>query len=451
MTPRRTVKTVIKRAGKEAPFDAKRIAIAIYKAAASIGGRDKELARTLADEVIEVLESDPRVGPPAVEDIQDLVERVLIMRGHVQTAKAYILYRHRREQVRKGEIGRQTSGQIETIPWKLLWRTLAWNADHDCDSIEGLNRWVKGGNIAELMRGADAEYDRQIEGGAEDVLSRAGEIKLLIVAGPSSSGKTTTTYKLEQHLKKQGLSLVTLNLDNYFRDLELHPKDEYGDYDYETPEALDLPLINEHLAKLVAGEEILMPKYDFQTGKQILNQYPIKVQENQIILIDTLHGLSDALTASVDDDRKYKVYIETFCQVRPTHGRFVRWTDVRLMRRMVRDANFRNHDPALTLGHWHYVRSSETKHIIPYLHTVDLTFNGSLAYELPVLKRHVWPYFPRLVEEYKKQPERQDANIRAARVVELLQGIEAISEEDEAKIAGDSLLREFVGGSTIKY
>lgn len=451
MTPRTTIRTVIKRTGQEVPFVPKRIATAIYKAAASVGGRDKELAARLADEVVEILESDTRVAPPTVEDIQDLVERVLILRGHAKTAKAYILYRHRRDQVRKGEMGRQVGGQVETIPWKLLWRTLAWNADHDCDNIEGLNRWVKSGSIEKLMQAADKEYDKQITWGAEDVLSRIDDVKLLIVAGPSSSGKTTTTYKMEQRLKKEGLSLVALNLDNYFRDLELHPKDEYGDYDYETPEALDLPLINEHLARLLDGEEILMPKYDFQTGKQILNQVPIKVEKDQIILIDTLHGLSDVLTESVPDDRKYKVYIETFCQLRPHNGRFVRWTDVRLLRRMVRDANFRNHDPALTLGHWHYVRSSETKHIIPYLHTVDLVFNGSLPYELPVLKRHVWDYFPRLVEEYKKQPERQDANIRAARVAELLEQVETISEADEAKIAGDSLLREFVGGSTIKY
>lgn len=443
---------ILKRNGDLAKFEPKCIATAIFKAAASIGGRDKELGNRLADEAVGMLQASfPAGGVPTVEEVQDLVERVLIDNGHARTAKAYIVYRHRRDLVRKGELGLQSGGEIETIPWKLLWRTLAWNADHECDSIEGLNKWVRSGRIGELMEASDQAYSHQLNVAAEEVMKHDGNVRVIIVAGPSSSGKTTTTYKVEQQLKKQGLELVALNLDNYFRDLELHPKDEYGDYDYETPEALDLPLINEHLAALIDGQEIMMPKYDFHTGKQMLNQTPLKIRDNQIMLLDTLHGLFGGLTQAVPDELKFRIYIETFCQLRPQHGRFVRWTDVRLLRRMVRDANFRNHDPALTLGHWHYVRRAELKHIIPYLHTVDMVVNGSLPYELPTLKRHVWPYFARLVKEYDAQPERQDAIIRAHRVFDLLEQVEELSEADEAKIAGDSLLREFVGGSTIKY
>jgi len=446
------IRHVVKRNGDLTEFDPERIATAIYKAAASVGGRDKELAHRLGEEAVRRLSNNtPPGGTPTVEDVQDLVERMLIEKGHARTAKAYIVYRHRRDLVRKGEIGMQKGGVVETIPWKLLWRTLAWNADHDCDNVAGLNHWVRGGRIGELMHDADREYSGQLDLAAEEVLNKEGDIRLIIIAGPSSSGKTTTTYKLEQALRATGMKLVALNLDNYFRDLELHPKDEYGDYDYETPEALDLPLINEHLARLIAGEEVMMPRYDFHTGKQILDQTPLRIEKNEIMLLDTLHGLFSGLTRSVPDDMKFKLYIETFCQLRPSHGRFVRWTDVRLLRRMVRDSKFRNHDPALTLGHWHYVRRAELKHIIPYLHTVDLTVNGSLPYELPALKRHVWPYFGDLVEQYGKQPERQDAIIRANRVYELLEKIDELSEEDEAKIAGDSLIREFIGGSTIKY
>ena len=453
MTANRSrIKFIVKRNGEQTNFDPERIATAIYKAAASVGGKDKELAHALSDKVTTILEQTANsYSPPTVEEVQDVVERVLVENGHTRTAKAYIVYRHRRDQVRKGELGRQQGGAVETIPWKLLWRTLAWNADHDCDSFEGLNNWVRGGNLPELMTAADYAYGRQLTLAAEDIAATRRYVRIIIIAGPSSSGKTTTTYKLAQELEKEGLELVALNLDNYFRDLELHPKDEYGDYDYETPEALDLPLINEHLKQLIEGKEVMMPRYDFQTGKQILAQTPLKIERNQVMLLDTLHGLFDGLTASVSDDLKFKIYIETFCQLRPKHSRFVRWTDVRLLRRMVRDANFRNHDPALTLGHWHYVRRSELKHIIPYLHTVDLTVNGSIPYELPTLKRHVWPYFARLVEQYDKQPERQDAVIRAHRVYELLEQIEMISQEDEKKIAGESLLREFIGGSTIKY
>lgn len=446
------IREVIKRNGKLAPLDVQRISTAIYKAAASLGGKDKQLADQLARDVLVRLNSNfPEGSTPTVEEIQDLVERVLILHGHVRTAKAYILYRHRREQVRKGEIGHRVGEGVETIPWKLLWRTLAWNADHDCETLEGLNRWVTSGRLPELMREADAEYEKQLDWAAEEVLSHRDRIRVVIVAGPSSSGKTTTTYKLEQRLRKAGLELVAMNLDNYFRPLETHPRDEYGDYDYETPEALDLPLINEHLAKLVAGESVSMPVYDFHTGLQHLDQTPLQVGKNQVILIDTLHGLSEDLTRTVPSENKFKIYIETFCQVRTRSKAFVRWTDVRLLRRMVRDSNFRNHNPSLTLGHWHYVRRSEMKHIIPYLHTVDLTINGSLCYELPLLKRHVWPYFEELVEGYRAQPERQDAIIRSQRILKLLEEVEAISPEDEAKIAEDSLVREFIGGSSIKY
>ncbi len=445
------IRTVVKRNGETAPFDPERIGIAIYKAASSIGGKDKELAKELAREVVEQLNGNfPGGGSPTVEDVQDQVERTLILNGHALTAKAYILYRQHRKQVRKGEIGRQVSGKVETIPWKLLWKTLAWNAHNDCDSFDGLNRWIRSGRFGELVQGAEGEYNQQLDFAAQEVLHREG-VRMVIVAGPSSSGKTTTTYKLAQRLKKAGMELVAINLDNYFRDLDLHPKDEYGDHDYETPEAMDLALINEHFEKLLKGEEVRMPVYDFHTGKQHLNQTPMRLADNQILLVDTLHGLYDDLSARVEAAAKFKLYIETFSQVRTPDGGFFRWTDVRLLRRMVRDANFRNHDPRLTLGHWHYVRRSEMKHIIPYLHTVDFTVNGSLSYELPVLKRQVWGYFKGLADYYQEHPERQDAIIRSQRVLHHLDALEAVGEEDEAAIPGDSLMREFIGGSTIRY
>jgi uridine kinase len=443
---------VIKRDGSVVPYDIQRIATAIYKAAASLGGKDQELSARLAHEVEERLwDSTPQGSSASVEEIQDLVERVLVLRGHVQTAKAYILYRHRREQVRRGEIGQRIRGQVETVPWKLLWRTLAWNAAHDCETTGGLGRWVERGELSQLIRQADAEYEKQLEWAAEEILDQRDRVRVVIVAGPSSSGKTTTTHKIASRLQAQGLELVAMNLDNYFRDLVLHPRDEFGDYDYETPEALDLALINRHLRQLLDGEAIRMPVYDFHTGKQALDQIPLALNPNQVILIDTLHGLSDDLTRTVPAEAKFKVYIETFSQLRMANQEFVRWTDVRLLRRMVRDASFRNHDPALTLGHWHYVRRAELKHIIPYLHTVDLTINGSVPYELAVLKRRVQPYLQSVVDGYRDQPARGDAFIRGQRVAAMLEEIPVASEEDETAIASDGLMREFIGGSTIRY
>lgn len=443
------IEQVIKRTGAVVPFDPVRIEVAIYKAAASLGGRDRALANRLAAKVVEQLERSGSLIP-TVEEVQDAVERVLIHEGHAATAKAYILYRFQRHQMRKGELGIRQDGRMETIPWKLIWKTLVWNQDHDCDTLEGLGRWVRTNRIGELYRECDQEYERQLDDAAQEMLGRTGT-RLLIVAGPSSSGKTTTTTKLAQRLEAAGARLVTINLDNYFRDLALHPRDEHGDYDYETPEAMDLPLINRHFERLVKGERVMMPVYDFHQGRQFLDQVPLQLGANDILLVDTLHGLYGPLTQAVDDAVKFKVYVETFSQVRPAGESFVKWTDLRLMRRMVRDARFRNHSPKLTLGHWHYVRRGEMKHIIPYLPTVDFVVNGSLAYELPVLKRHVWPCLDDILRHYREAGVREDAVTRGERIRALLEQVEAVSEEQEALIGPESLMREFIGGSRLKY
>jgi len=445
------VTKILKRDGSEVPYRRDRIATAIGKAAVSVGIKDEALPLALADRVDDLLHnSHPTGSTPTVEEIQDLVEQVLVESGHALVSKAYILYRYRRNQMRRGDLGVQEDGRSQTIPWRLLWSTLAWNSDHDCDNFDRLNSWVGCGRFGELVAAGDRQYERQLDWAAEDIFEKQG-VRLVFVAGPSSSGKTTTTTKIGERLKSRGLELITMNLDNYYRDLNSHPKDEYGDYDYETPEALDLDLINEHLEALIAGEEILMPRYDFQTGRQIRNQTPMRLEENQLLLLDSLHGLHGDLSAGLPDEIKYKLYIETFCQVRPRGGRFVRWTDVRLLRRMVRDKNFRNHSPELTLGHWHYVRRSEMRQIVPFLGSVDFVINGSLPYELPLLKRHVWEYLPALLSHYEAHPERQDAIIRGRRLFEVLEQVKTATDDDESKVPGDSLLREFIGGSTLKY
>jgi len=445
------VTKILKRDGSEVAYRRERIATAVGKAAAAVGVRTEGLAEALAEQVDDLLQnSHPTGSTPTVEEIQDLVEQVLVENGHATIAKAYILYRYRRSQIRRGDLGVLEGGRRQTIPWRLLWSTLAWNSDHDCDNFDRLNSWVGCGRFGELAAAGDQHYERQLDWAAEDIFEKQG-VRLVFVAGPSSSGKTTTTTKIGERLKTRGLELITMNLDNYYRDLETHPKDEYGDYDYETPEALDLDLINEHLESLIAGDEILMPRYDFQGGRQLRNQTPMRLESNQLLLLDSLHGLHGDLSAGIPDALKFKIYIETFCQVRPRAGRYVRWTDVRLLRRMVRDKNFRNHSPELTLGHWHYVRRSEMKQIVPFLGTVDFVVNGSLPYELPLLKKHVWDYFPDLVRHYEAHPERQDAIIRGRRLLEVLEQIKPATDDDESKVPGDSLLREFIGGSTLEY
>jgi uridine kinase len=246
-----------------------------------------------------------------------------------------------------------------------------------------------------------------------------------------------------------GLSLVPLMIDNYFFDLELHPKDEFGDYDFETPQALDLELINDHLVRLVSGEEVKVPFYDFKTSKRHDEQTPMQIGPQEIILIDSLHGLYPAMTEGIADDLKFKLYLEPLLQMKGPDGRYIRWTDLRLMRRMLRDATHRAYDPQRTLEHWHYVRKSEMRNIIPYITTTDYIVNSGLPYELPLMCARLFDDFARWAELYRDDPLRVDAFERAERVHALLEAVTPV--EDDSPVPPDSLLREFIGGSSYEY
>jgi uridine kinase len=374
-----------------------------------------------------------------------VVEKVLIENGHAKTAKAYIVYREnrRRQREHRGKAGDKRS----RLPYRLMYENLLWNIEHGCGNVDDLNQRIKDGGFPQLIMDADRSYTEGVHRAAEAIASQEGT-KLIIVAGPSSSGKTTTTAKLSARLKELGIETVLLNLDHYFFDLEVHPKDEHGDYDFETPEALDIPLINKHLKSLVEGETVKIPYYDFVTGKRRLDATDVRIGGNQVILIDTLHGLYEPLTQSVDDELKYKVYIETVYILKDRDQNFLRWTDIRLLRRMVRDHAQRGYDPRQTIGHWHYVRRSELKHIIPFINDADFVLNGALPYELPFHKKYSFRYFPEFISEWAGNPKRRDAFIRAERIHNLLSQIEPY--DDESAIPEDSLLREFIGGSIYK-
>lgn len=436
---------VVKRTGAVVPFNKLRITNAIYRAAVAVGGRDRSIAEKLADQVVALLEETlPPDHIPTVEEIQDVVEKVLIENGHARTAKAYILYRNERMRERQ-ERARRSTLPSANIPWRKIWEVLDWSVTHDLHTVERLNARIERGEFAQIVHETDRAYTEDITTAAEIVRERRGEVRLVIIAGPSSSGKTTTTAKLSHLLRQMGLKLVPLTVDNYFFDLELHPRDEFGDYDFETPQALDLDLINEHLQRLIAGEEVRIPFYDFKTGTRRNDQTPMRVGAEDLILIDSLHGLYPQMTAGIDDRLKFKLYIEPLLQMKGPDGRYVRWTDLRLMRRMLRDAAHRAYDPQRTLEHWHYVRSSEMRHIIPQHATADYIVNSGLPYELPVMRPRLLQHFERWVELYRDDPLRQDAFTRAERVCRLLQAV--IPVEDDSPIPPDSLLREFIGGS----
>ncbi len=442
-------KSVVKRDGSVVAFTPHRITNAIYRAAVAVGGRDKETSEKLTEKVIHTLEEEIPAGEtPHVEQIQDTVEKVLIEEGHARVAKAYILYRAERARLREQRAERKAEPS-SNIPWSKLWRVLDWAVDHNFHTVEALNERIRKGQLSEIVGASEAFYQEDVENAAHLIAERKGELRMVIIAGPSSSGKTTTTIKVGERLARHDMKLVTLNVDNYFFDLSMHPKDEFGDYDFETPQALDLELINEHLSRMFEGEEVMIPFYDFKTGTRHLDQTPMKLAPNEVILIDSLHGLFPDMTKDISPEMKFRLYIEPLLQLKDPDGRYVRWTDMRLIRRMLRDASHRAYDPTQTLLHWHYVRASELRNIIPYVNTADYVVNSAMPYEMPMYKAKLFNEFVKWTETYQDDPLRADAYERASRVYKLMQSLEPI--ENDSIVPENSVIREFIGGSIYEY
>ncbi len=443
------IKNIIKRSGAVVPFNPARIQNAIYRAAVSVGGRDKVKSESLAEKVVQFLEMECGDGhTPSIEEIQDAVEKTLIKNGHSKVAKAYILYREDSNR-RRREKYKNASKPSEFIPWPKIWRVLDWAVAHNLHSVDALNQRINNGEFPDIVNESEAAYEDNLQTAAEMIIDRVDNVKMVMISGPSSSGKTTTTIKIEQRLKKKKLKFVALNVDHYFFDLEEHPKDEFGDYDFETPQALDLELINEHLVNLSNGNEVAIPFYDFKTGTRTLNHTKMQLKENEILLIDCLHGLYPDMSKDILDEKKFKLYLEPLLQMKNNEGSYVQWTDLRLIRRMLRDSAHRSYDPTQTLEHWHYVRASELRNIIPYNSTADYIINSGMPYELPLYSAKMLELFAEWEEKYKGDPLREDAYTRASRLHALLKSI--IPVEDDSPVPCDSVLREFIGGSSLKY
>jgi uridine kinase len=322
---------------------------------------------------------------------------------------------------------------------------LDWAVDHNLNHVFGLNRRIANGEMRKIVMESEVAYWQDIEQIAELILARKDIVKVVIVAGPSSSGKTTTTKILTEKLRRSGYSLKELGLDNYFYDLEMHPKDEFGDYDFETPQAMDLEMINDHVNRMMAGEEVSIPYYNFKTGTRTLNQTPMRFEPNELILIDSLFGLYPEMLDGVEDTAKTKVYIEPLLQMKTSRGKYIRWTDIRLMRRMLRDSLHRAYDYERTLTHWHYVRSSERRNIIPYQKFADYIISSAMPYELAIYTPKLINHFREWVDKYDGDPLREDAFSRAKRV---LSGLEEITPcTDDSIVPEYSVIREFIGGS----
>lgn len=462
-------------------FDETRIWRAILIAAESMGGfhqdylpgiNDKifdaygaedKIAGFLAEAVIVCLNANPHHlianFPPTIETIQDEVLHALRSYGFQNTADAYACYRWGRHWLREGAIT-PDKFVANGFPRVQMEQNLTWNRDRGCDTVAGLNEIVKSGKIKPLVEESLAVYEKSLDEAAAKVLKRlnAGDkIRMMWVSGPSSSGKTTTTVKLTERLQKHGLRFVMLNLDDYFWSLVEHPTDWINDRNYETPEALDIQLLNSHLQALLDGETIEKPVYSFKEGRRLFSK-PVKLEKDQILLLDCLHGLYPPITEGIDASAQFRVFIETqnmLFEGDAKSNRLTKFTDVRLIRRMLRDAHHRNHSPLLTILHWHYVRAGELFSIIPLRGLADHTINGGFPFDLPALR----PFFigndgllPK-PEEFSSYAGFLDAKIRYERVKNLLESIAGLEKSQVTNydiIPGDAVVREFVGGGTIK-
>ncbi len=337
----------------------------------------------------------------------------------------------------------------EIYEMEIVTRARGWNRARDVGTIEGINRRMAFGGFLDVIRDADRAYESAIWKIAGEILGRRDTIRMVIVAGPSSSGKTTTTLKLRDALRAMGEDPLILPLDNYFWDLEDHPQDEHGDYNFESPRALDIETINRDLTELLAGRETLAPVYNFKTGRREKEGVKLALAPGQLLLVEGLHGLHGPMTEGIDEEARFRVYIEAICQLQDKDYNFVPWTDIRLLRRMVRDNLHRNYTPERTLGHWHYVRQEEKKYIVPFIAEAEAVVNGYLPYELPVYKKYLYEKLKKAVAGYSRKQGKEDAHRRGRRCLGYLEEIDEL--EDDSVIPPASLVREFIGGGIYEY
>jgi uridine kinase len=311
------------------------------------------------------------------------------------------------------------------------------------EDMGSLNRAVRGGSVQELILVAEALHEQRVANIAGDICERhkSSSVRLVLIAGPSSSGKTTFSKRLAIQLLAHGLRPFTLELDNYFVDRPLTPRHADGSYDFEALEAVNLELFNAHLSALVKGEAVTLPKFDFVNGKSLSGRQA-QLMDKQILIIEGIHGLNPRLVYSVPRENVYRVYISPLTALNiDTHNR-VPTTDVRLLRRMVRDKQHRGRDATATLDGWASVRNGEKRNIFPYQENADAIFNSALAYELAALRPLAEPL---LLQVEPGTP----AHIEANRLLSFLGWVQPLTAAQVALIPDTSLLREFVGASIL--
>lgn len=312
-----------------------------------------------------------------------------------------------------------------------------WLQLMDVLDVGSLNQAIRSGRIHEVVLVAEALHEGRISQIAEEIVRRP-DVRLVLIAGPSSSGKTTFSKRLSIQMMAAGVRPLTVAMDNYFVDRVRTPKDESGEYDFESLAALDLSLFNQHLLQLMEGETVAMPRFNFVSGKREGGD-PLRLSSDQIILAEGIHGLNPALVPNIPPERIYRIYISALTQLNLDEHNRVPTTDVRLIRRIVRDATHRGYSAQETIGRWDSVRRGEKEHIFPYQEHADVMFNSALVYDLAALKPLAEPLL------FQIEPGTRE-RIEAKRLLAMLQWLEPCPSE---LIPDNSILREFIGGSIL--
>lgn len=315
-----------------------------------------------------------------------------------------------------------------------------WQDVMEIRTVGDFNNAVATDHSIDLINISEALQEKKIAHIADEIAQRKG-VKLILLAGPSSSGKTTTCKRLSIQLIANGLRPLQISLDDYFVDREQSPRDENGDYDFESIHALNLKLINEQFNALFHGEEVELPRYDFPTGKSVKSGNKLKMEHNNVLVVEGIHALNPELTAQIPEELKYRVYVSALTTILLDDHNYIPTTDNRLLRRIIRDYKYRGVDARETIRRWPSVRAGENKWIFPFQENADVMFNSAMLFELAVIKQQAEPLLEQVPENCPEYSE-------AYRLLKFLKYIKPIPNTD---IPPTSLLREFLGGSSFKY
>ncbi len=316
----------------------------------------------------------------------------------------------------------------------------AWLERLGIASVGALNDAIRAGRAREVILVTEALHERQVAETAEVITIRRGKVRIILISGPSSSGKTTFSKRLAVQLLAQGLSPFALELDNYFVDRDQTPRDENGDLDYESINALNLPLLDEHIRRLIAGEPVQVPHYNFKTGQSEPGEIA-QLKPDQILIMEGIHGLNPALIPNVPAEQTFRIYVSCLTQLNLDRHNRISTTDTRLLRRIVRDKRERGYTAQQTIARWESVRRGEKRNIFPYQENADLMFNSANAYEISAMR-------PLLEPVLRQVPYGTPEYIEAKRLLSLLEWFQPIESLD--LIPDNSIVREFVGGSMLQ-